>query len=62
MDASAVGVDLPVEITDIILRQAVQYEATNKHHDLGLLMEVVLCFVCRTWKDRKVFLGHWSYE
>jgi len=54
MDAA---VDLPVEITDIILRQVVRYEGTSKHHDMGLLMEVVLCFVCRTWKDREVFWG-----
>jgi len=44
--------DLPVEIGDLILHFAVS-PSPGEDEDLGLLMEVVICFVCRTWNKRK---------
>jgi len=42
--------DLPVEIRDSILHSVVIFE---DNESWMLLMEVVLCFVCREWKERK---------
>ena len=47
---------LPLEIGDLILHFVVQGDP-HRSNNPGLLMEVVLCFVCRTWKERKSSWG-----
>jgi len=43
--------DLPLEIQDLILHRAVQCPDEG----VLLLMEIVLSFVCKLWKERKPF-------
>jgi len=52
---------LPPELDDYILSLVVTYPRwqfewiDDSQLQLSLLMDVVLCFVCRTWKERKPF-------
>jgi len=53
--------DLPLEIGDHIL-SIVSEKNQQGIREVGLLMEVVLCFVCSTWNKRKPFwTAGWSF-
>ena len=57
--------DLPVEIQDVILHYVVKVTKVRKRWHEGekwRVMEVVLPFVCRAWKERKPFWRNVGFD
>ena len=48
------GARLDLTLGEVVMNEA-RGEETQRSNDPGLLMEVVLCFVCHAWKERKPF-------